>query len=143
MVCKKCFSASCVKNGRVRAIQRYRCRSCGYNFVAGDKRQKVSPEGKALAILLYGRGKASYGFIAKLLKVSPVAVMKLVKREAGCGHDQNVSSSIKEVDFDRMWHFVNKKKESLGSEGLWSAFEFTPSAGLSSLIILFHSTGLK
>jgi predicted HTH domain antitoxin len=138
MVCKKCFSKRSVKNGMVRTKQRYRCCDCGYNFVAGDKRQKISPEGKALAILLYGRGKASYGIIAKLLKVSPVAVMKLIKREAGYMADQYVSPSEKEVDFEEILNFVNKKKESFNSGGLWSAFEISPSAGISGLIILRH-----
>ena len=84
---------------------------CDFNFVAGDQREKISPEGKALAILLYGRGKASYGFIARLLKVSSVAVMKWIKREADLLPDPIVSSYIQEVSFDEMWYFVNKKEK--------------------------------
>jgi hypothetical protein len=102
----------------------------------GDKRQKVSPEGKALALLLYGCCKASYGFIGKLLKISPVAVMKLIKREAIRKQNQNSLSFVKEVTFDEMWSFVNKKKENLGSGGLWSAFQIEPTDGLSGLIII-------
>jgi len=139
MICKKCGSTSTVKNGKVRFKQRYKCKLCHFNFVVGDQREKISPEGKALAILLYGRGKASYGFIAKLLKVSSVAVMKWVKREADLLPDPVVSSSIQEVSFDEMWHFVNKKKKSYGSGGQWSAFEIPPSAGVSGIVLLQHS----
>ena len=138
MICKKCFSKRSVKNGMVRTKQRYKCCGCGCNFVAGDERQKISPEGKALAILLYGSGKASYGIIAKLLKVSPVAVMKLIKREVGRMTGQHVSSSAKKVDFDGILNFVKTKKESISSTGLWCAFEISPSAGISGLIILQH-----
>jgi transposase-like protein len=68
--CKKCGSQSIVKNGRVRQKQRYKCKDCSYNFTIGDAREKVSIEAKALAVLLYGSGKASYGMIARLFKQS-------------------------------------------------------------------------
>jgi transposase len=139
MICKKCGSDQYVKNGIARAKQRYKCKCCGFNFVVGDQREKVSIEGKALAILLYGRGKASYGFIAKLLKVSSVAVMKWIKREADRLPDPDISLSIQEVSFDEMWHFVNQKKKSYGSGGQWSVFEIAPSVGVSGLVLLRHS----
>jgi len=139
MVCKKCYSEQYVKNGITRSKQRYKCKCCGYTFVFGDQREKVSSEDRALAILLYGRGKASYGFIAKLLKVSSVAVMKWVRREADRLPDPDIALSIQEVSFDEMWHFVNKKKKNYGFGGLWSAFEIPPSAGVSEIVLLQHS----
>ena len=50
-------------------------------------------------MLLYGRGKANYGFIAKLLKVSSVSVMKWMKRVADRLPEPDVVDSIKEVAF--------------------------------------------
>ena len=50
-----------MKNGKVRFTQRYKCKSCGYNLIEEDKREKVSAEDKALAVFLYSQGKASYG----------------------------------------------------------------------------------
>jgi transposase len=41
--CKKCGSASFVKNGFVRGLQRYRCRSCGFNFTATPNRGRWGP----------------------------------------------------------------------------------------------------
>ncbi|MGH9470127.1 MAG: IS1/IS1595 family N-terminal zinc-binding domain-containing protein, partial [Terriglobia bacterium] len=38
--CKRCDSKEVVKNGCVRDQQRYKCKSCGLNFVMGDKRVK-------------------------------------------------------------------------------------------------------
>jgi transposase len=122
ILCKKCSSDSIVMNGKVRSQQRYKCKSCGCNFIIGDKREKLSPAERSLAILLYGRDKASYVFIAKLLRVSSVAVMKLIKREADKWLLSGVEalpgpvidSSIKEVSFDEMWYFVEQKKTSYG-----------------------------
>ena len=137
--CKKCGSDQYVKNGKVRSEQRYKCKVCGYNFISGDKREKLSSAARALAILLYGRGKASYGFIAKLFHVSSVAVMKLMKREADKMPDPEICSSIKEVSFDEMWHFVEQKKTSYGSGGQWSAVEIGQLDGVLGIVLLKHS----
>ena len=115
--CKKCGSDHYIMNGKVRSQQRYKCKECGCNFIFGDKREKLSPAARALAILLYGRGKASYDFISKLLKISPVAVMKLIKRESDKLPEPEICSSIKEVSFDEMWHFVEQKKQVMGLAG--------------------------
>jgi len=126
-------------NGKVRSQQRYKCKDCGCNFVFGDKREKLSPAARSLAILLYGRGKASYGFIAKLFKISPVAIMKLIKREADKLPEPEICSSIKEVSFDEMWHFVEQKKTSYGSGERWSALEIGQLADVSGIVLLKHS----
>ncbi|MDR3224174.1 MAG: hypothetical protein LBT03_01130, partial [Holosporales bacterium] len=56
------------KNGKVRGKQRFLCRECSYNFVENDMRIRVSEEPKrALAILLYTMGKASYNFLATMV----------------------------------------------------------------------------
>lgn len=80
MECKKCNSVQYVKNEIVKGVQRYPCKSCGCNFTNTPKRGK--PEAmKALAILLYTLGNASFGVIERLLKVSNVAVLKWVQKE--------------------------------------------------------------
>ena len=72
MICKRCGSSAQVKNGVVRGKQRYRCSSCGGNFVEGDGRstRHFRPEAKALGVLMYGMMKSSYGRIAKLFNTS-------------------------------------------------------------------------
>lgn len=137
--CKHCGSDSYVRNGIVRNKQRYKCKECGRTFIVGDLREKITAEGKALAVLLYGRGKASYGFLSKLLCVSSVAIMKLLKREADTMPEPAIDMSIKEVSFDEMWHFVDKKKANYGYGGLWSAVEIKPLAGVSGIVLLRHS----
>src|SRR5437867_4438018 len=77
--CKDCRSFKFVRSGKARGHQRYKCKSCGLSFVEGDKRKKTPIEAQALAVLLYGMGKSSYGFIAKLLKVSRTAVYHWIR----------------------------------------------------------------
>ena len=112
--CKQCGHNKSTKNELVREQQRYKRKSCGCNFVIGDKREKVPPEGKALAVLLYGRGKSSYGFISKLFNVSRVAVLKWIRNVASRLPESDISDSIQEVQVDEMWHFINKKNKKYG-----------------------------
>jgi len=66
--CKKCGCTDYTLSGKSGEKQRYKCRSCRYNFVEGDARIKVNKEVKALDLVLYGSGKSSYGFIVKYSK---------------------------------------------------------------------------
>lgn len=63
MECKFCHRTGVVKNGYVRGLQRYRCKDCGKNQVAGDKRVKYSNElrKQALAMYLNSSGIRSIG----------------------------------------------------------------------------------
>ncbi|GIV28929.1 MAG: hypothetical protein KatS3mg033_2025 [Thermonema sp.] len=79
ITCKKCGSANYVKNGIVRNKQRYRCKDCKCNFTQGDNRGKISVQAKALAVLLYGSAKASYGMIARIFNVSRPTVLYWIK----------------------------------------------------------------
>ena len=67
--CKKCGSSSCVKSGHIRGNQRYKCKECGCNFKLGDNRGKIRPEAKALGMLMYGSGKASYACTSREAQV--------------------------------------------------------------------------
>lgn len=51
--CKHCNSNIYVKNGFVFNKQRYRCKSCGYNFVDGDKRVRYHTSDHLKVIKLY------------------------------------------------------------------------------------------
>jgi transposase-like protein len=118
--CKKCSSQNIVKNGIVRQKQRYKCKNCGYNFTIGDAREKVRPEAKALAILLYGSCKASYGMIAKLFNVSRTTVLHWIRTIGKTLPIPEINTEVKEVQIDEMWHFIEKKTEGmdLASRGL-------------------------
>ena len=137
--CKSCGSTNFVKNGKVRGNQRYKCKDCGHTFVPGDKREKVTPQGKALAVLLYGSGKSSYGFIARLFNVSRPAVLKWIKKVAGRLPEPSIDDEIKEVQLDEMWHFLNEKNKSYGYGEPWIVLQTKPLDGLSAIVLLKQS----
>jgi transposase-like protein len=136
IICKECGSIHFSKNGKVRGKQRYRCKICGYNFVMGDQREKVRPEGKALAVLLYSTGKSSYGFISKLFNVTRPAVLKWIKNVAQRLPEPTIDSDIKEVQIDEMWHFINQKNKNYGYGEPWIVLETKPLDGLLAIVLL-------
>lgn len=140
--CKNCEEKQVVKNGIVRQQQRYRCKSCGYNFVIGDKRVKMETAVKrAFAVILYALGKSSYGFIAKLFGVTPPAVQKWLKKEAEILKEPEISAEIREMEFDEMWHFVGSKKTKNGLSKPWIVLHGELWPGLSAVVMLQPSSG--
>jgi transposase len=137
--CKRCNSSNTVKNGPLRGKQSYKCKSCKYRFVLGDSRAKLSLFDKSLIVLLYSSCKASYNLLGKLFGVSPVAIMKLIKRTSDNLPDPVVSSSIKEISFDEMWHFINEKKTRYGSGVVLSVLEIELSGGILEIVVVKHS----
>jgi transposase len=138
-ICKRCSSSNFVNNGKVRGKQRYKCKVCGCNFTEGDRREKTRPEAKALALLMYGSCKASYGMIAKLLKVSRTSVLNWVRQLAKSLPEPIIDSDVHEIQMDEMWHFINKKNEKFGYGGQWIVLETEPSDGLLAIVMLKHS----
>jgi transposase-like protein len=112
--CKKCGSDKRVKNGVVRGLQRYKCKRCGCNYTF-TKRPGVHPALRAFAVVLYGMCGVSMNKIGKLFKVSNVAVLKWIRREAEGIRDSQMKSASDIVMIDEMWHFVNGKKRRFGS----------------------------
>ena len=66
------------------------------------------PAMKALAILMYTMGNASFGSIARLLGVSDVAVLNWVRDEARKLPEPSSTSDTVIVTLDEMWHFLKK-----------------------------------
>ena len=136
--CKKCGSSSCVKSGYIRNSQRYKCKECRCNFKIGDNRGKISPQAKALAILMYGSGKASYGMIARIFKVSRSTVLYWIRNVGLTLPESIIDAEISEVSIDEMWHFINKKNEKSGYGGQWTVVTTKPSDGLLAIVMLKH-----
>ena len=140
--CKNCQGAETVKNGCVRNKQRFHCKDCGYNFVVGDDRMKAETAVKrALAVILYALGKASYGFIAKLFGVTPPAVQKWLQREADRLDEPEIPGTIREMEFDEMWHFIGSKKTKSGSSKPWIVLQSELWPGFSAVVMLQPSSG--
>lgn len=135
--CKNCQSGSIVKNGKVRGVQRYRCKDCGYNFVEGDQRVKQSTQiKKALAVILYSIGKASFRFLSKLFSTDVSLVYRWIKQEGEALKEPVVSGEIQEIEFDEMWHFIQSKKTKDGLLKPWIVAHGELSPGLSVIVML-------
>lgn len=77
------------------------------------------PVMKALAILLYSMGNASFGMIGRLLGVSHVTVYKWIKQEAlSLPQEYQLPRETDIIQIDEVWHFVNGKKHLLALESL-------------------------
>jgi len=112
--CKKCQSLRYVKSGHTRGFQRYKCKECGCQFT-DTKRRGINPALKSFAIVLYAYCGVSMGKIARLCKVSTVAVLKWVRAAALEVQPINSVSESDIVMIDEVWHFVNGKKTKYGS----------------------------
>jgi len=100
-----------VRNGKVRGKQRYKCKDCGLNFVDGDQRVKGSVViKKALAVILYSLGKASFRMLGKTFGHSHSLMYRWISKEADDLPEPAITTDIKEMEFDEMWHFIGSKK---------------------------------
>ena len=133
--CKRCGASHYVKRGRVRGLQRYLCKGCGCNFTNTAPRGKPASM-KALAILLYSMGNASFGMIGRLLGVSDVAVLKWVRAEAQSIPEPKVESDLLVVTLDEMWHYVQKKQISSGFGEHMILFSGEPWPGLQVVVTM-------
>jgi transposase len=140
--CKNCKSENVVKSGKVRGKQRYKCKECGYNFVIGDARtnEKIVAL-KALCVLLYSLGKASYNMMGKLFERNRSLIYRWI-RDAGLNMDEPmVSGEITQIEFDEMWHFILSKKRNFGLSKPLIVATGELSPGFSVVVIAQHLNG--
>ena len=111
--CPKCQSIEVVKNGKVQGKQRYKCKSCSLQFTRLTPRGRPAQE-KAMAVTLYTIG-LSIRAIARLIGVSPTAVLKWIKTFAKTHYEKPAPGDAIIVELDEMWHYLGSKKTSYGS----------------------------
>jgi hypothetical protein len=92
-------------------------------------------------MLMYGSGKASYGMIARLFKVSRSTVLYWIRTAGSKLPEPVMETETEEVSIDGMWHFINKKNEKLGYGEPWIAITAKPPDGLLAIVMLKHSDG--
>ena len=111
--CPKCQSIEVVKNGKVQGKQRYKCKSCSLQFTRLTPRGRPAQE-KAMAVTLYTLG-LSIRAIARLIGVSPTAVLKWIKTFAKTHYEKPAPGDAFIVELDEMWHYLGAKKTSYGA----------------------------
>ena len=80
MICRKCGSVQNVKNGKVKGVQRYKCKDCGFQFTKEIANGHSEEErNKAVALYLLG---LSMRVIAKLFRVNVTTILYWVRNFA-------------------------------------------------------------
>jgi transposase len=140
--CKNCKSENVVKSGKVRGKQRYKCKECGYNFVIEDARTNDKIVAlKALCVLLYSLGKASYNLMGKIFGRNRSLIYCWI-RDAGLNMDEPVvGGEITQIEFDEMWHFILSKKRNFGLSKPLTVATGELSPGFSVVVTVQHSNG--
>ncbi|MCL2029483.1 MAG: hypothetical protein FWG97_03625, partial [Deltaproteobacteria bacterium] len=71
------------------------CNNCGYNFIEGDGRvNPILPAKKALAVILYSLGKASFNFLGRIFSVAPSLTYRWIAKEAERIPEPEVEATI-------------------------------------------------
>jgi len=109
MKCPKCKSSEKVKNGKIKGVQRYKCKKCHYNFTVTRKSTAKSNRIKRLALILYLEG-LGFRSIARVLKVSHVSVMKWIKKFGSQVEEVKNDEPVEVVEMDEMHTYVSQKK---------------------------------
>ncbi len=119
--CKNCHSSEVTKNGFVRSKQRYRCKTCGYNFVEGDERTNPQTTIKrAFAVILYSLAKASYGTIGNLFNVSQAPFKNGLQRKQPCCRSLRFQSIPVNWNLMRCGILSGQKKQKMDSQSSFS-----------------------
>lgn len=134
MSCKKCKSISYVRAGTIRGHQRYQCRACGCQFT-NTKPRGVSPLLRNLGVILYAHHGVPMMGVAKLFKVSAVAVLKWI-RQASDKLEAVSSPKATLIQVDEMWHFVNGKKTKFGSGEPFVGYHVELSPGTWGIVLM-------
>ncbi len=108
MDCYKCGSSNNVKAGFVKNVQRYKCKSCGYNFTKNNK--VVSADLKRLAIHLYLENY-SLKFISNIIGVSDVAIFKWINKYGdGLRSIRKKSKSNESLDLNKIQIYIQNNE---------------------------------
>ena len=79
MKCPKCQSSNSTKFGRIKEIQRYRCKDCDYNYTDRPDAPNKNHKKCRIALIMYLEG-LSYRKIAKLLNVSHTSIRNWITK---------------------------------------------------------------
>lgn len=142
IACKNGHKTQTVKNGCVRDKQRYTCKRCGDNFVLGDERRPHTTEiKKALCMILYSLGKASFGFLGTLVGVSRTTPDYWIRHAASIIDEPTIETAIQAIECAEMWHVMQSTKEKFGLLTPWIVAQGELWPRCSVVVMRQRSTG--
>lgn len=86
--CPRCASEEIVKSGFVNDNQRFKCKTCNYFFTVDKLGKKIDNYYVVKCLQLYLEG-VSYREIERILGISHVTAMNIVKKHIVCKPEQN------------------------------------------------------
>lgn len=114
MICPRCKSLEKTKNGIIKGIQRYKCKSCNYNFTVEIKSARYCEAFKKKALVLYLEG-LGFRAIGRILGVSNVSILNWIR---AFGEEipllQRDPQEVKIAELDEMHSYVGSKKTTVG-----------------------------
>ena len=113
MKCSRCKSTEKTKDGKIKGVQRYKCKSCGYRYTVELKStaKPMTMKRQALELYLEGLGFRSIG---RFLKVSHVSVYKWIKSFGEHLEDIKSDDKIEVVEMDEIHTYIGQKKTTAG-----------------------------
>ena len=119
--CKNCHSSEVTKNGFVRSKQRYRCKTCGYNFVEGDERTNPQTTIKrAFAVILYSLAKHLMALLPTCLMYRQVLFKNGLQRKQPCCRSLRFQSIPVNWNLMRCGILSGQKKQKMDSQSSFS-----------------------
>jgi transposase-like protein len=119
MKCKFCGSEALRKSGFTREKQRYFCKNCERNQIAGDNREKHSPMEKYAAVVLYLEGNG-FRSIARILRQifgvrihDPLIIQWIKKLGFGIKSASSLASKCEKIpllEMDELYTYIKKKR---------------------------------
>jgi transposase len=142
MICRKCQSREAVKNGKVRGLQRYRGRGCGFNYTQ-EHGHGYPQEVKVLAVVLHLSGM-TLNSIGAVIGVTAQSVMRWIKELAEQVPEpwrDGKTMMAHEVEMDEMHAFLLKKRKNSGSGKCWIMSPRGSWAGSAAITLWPPATG--
>ncbi len=90
--CPKCGYKHSIKSGKVEGQQRWKCKSCSYQYTRMEQRGRPLWQ-KSLSLFLYCHGVPLYK-LARLFGVQPSTILKWVRHHAGGRYIRPEASSV-------------------------------------------------
>lgn len=125
--CKFCSHTVLTKNGRVRGFQRYKCKQCAKNQIAGDRRVKYDNKIRYMALAMY-LNSSGFRAIGRVLGVPFQLVHYWVKKagesvEEEAAKRPNPSKDIAILEMDELYTYIQKKHGKSEYGLLWIGTE--------------------
>jgi transposase-like protein len=113
MNCPKCKIGDYVKDGKLRGLQRYKCKRCLYRYTVDRKSDVKTKATRRLALEMYLEG-LGFRAIGRILRISYGTVYVWVKEWGSKVSLPRRETPVRIVELDEMHTYVGQKKTTAG-----------------------------